>query len=326
MEDKDKILVDYLDKYRDLAFSKSKGLAMLRGSNLTVEDIILIHVKRVTFEDEAPRKEAIENVLSSMRLEGVNFLYIIRGCKDHVEFYYGIVRNIIRQRSVNGEDNIKESILKKSIEGNFRGSDVELVDKQKTHGILGELQNKKFVSCIDGVPGINKDEAANFQGVDRLVDTMLGEEFLFVVSAFYLNQRIIDTLKTNVCSFYDQMTPLAKNTEQRGSSEGCSKSSGKTIGTNESKSSSDQKSSSKGITKSTTTAETKSNSNIQKSGTEGSSNSDSSSHTEQQSSGFSKSESNTEGTNTGKSTTFSFERSKKNVQDWMAYAEDFLLK
>ena len=36
MEDKDKILVDYLDKYRDLAFSKSKGLAMLRGSNLTV--------------------------------------------------------------------------------------------------------------------------------------------------------------------------------------------------------------------------------------------------------------------------------------------------
>ena len=50
MEEKDKILVDYLDKYRDLAFSKSNGLSMQRGSNLTVEDIILIHVKRVTFE------------------------------------------------------------------------------------------------------------------------------------------------------------------------------------------------------------------------------------------------------------------------------------
>lgn len=221
MENKDKILVDYLDKYRDLAFSKSNGLSMQRGSNLIVEDIILIHVKRVTFEDEAPRKEAIENVLSSMRLKGVNFLYIIRGCKDHVEFYYGIVRNTIIKGSVNGEDNIKESIVKKSIEGNFRGSDVELVDEQKTNAILTELRNKRFVSCIDGVPGINKDEAANFQGVDRLVDTMLGEDFLFVVSAFYLNQGIIDYLKTNVCSFYDQMAPLAKNTEQRGSSEGC---------------------------------------------------------------------------------------------------------
>lgn len=328
MENKDKILVDYLDKYRDLAFSKSNGLSMQRGSNLTVEDIILIHVKRVTFEDEAPRKEAIENVLSSMRLKGVNFLYIIRGCKDHVEFYYGIVRNTIIKGSVNGEDNIKESILKKSIEGNFRGSDVELVDEQKTNAILTELRNKRFVSCIDGVPGINKDEAANFQGVDRLVDTMLGEDFLFVVSAFYLNQGIIDHLKTNVCSFYDQMTPLAKNTEQRGSSEGYSKSTGKTVGTNESKSDSRSNSDSKGFTKSTTTSQTKSKSNIQESGTEGSSNSEqsSSSHTEQQSSGLSKSESSTEGNNTGKSTTFSFERSKKNVQDWMAYAEDFLLK
>lgn len=328
MENKDKILVDYLDKYRDLAFSKSNGLSMQRGSNLTVEDIILIHVKRVTFEDEAPRKEAIENVLSSMRLKGVNFLYIIRGCKDHVEFYYGIVRNTIIKGSVNGEDNIKESILKKSIEGNFRGSDVELVNEQKTNAILTELRNKRFVSCIDGVPGINKDEAANFQGVDRLVDTMLGEDFLFVVSAFYLNQGIIDHLKTNVCSFYDQMTPLAKNTEQRGSSEGYSKSTGKTVGTNESKSDSRSNSDSKGFTKSTTTSQTKSKSNIQESGTEGSSNSEqsSSSHTEQQSSGLSKSESSTEGNNTGKSTTFSFERSKKNVQDWMAYAEDFLLK
>ena len=296
MEEKDKILVDYLDKYRDLAFSKSNGLSMQRGSNLTVEDIILIHVKRVTFEDEAPRKEAIENVLSSLRLKGVNFLYIIRGCKDHVEFYYGIVRNTIVKRSSDSEDNIEETILKKSIEGNFRGSEVELVDEQKTNAILGELRNKRFVSCIDGVPGINKDEAANFQGVDRLVDTMLGDEFLFVVSAFYLNQRIIDTLKTNVCSFYDQMTPLAKNTEQMGSSEGFSKSTGKTVGNNESKSSSDSKSKSKGITKSTTTSQTKSNSNIQNSGTEGSSNSDSSSHTDQQSSGFSKSESSTEGT------------------------------
>ena len=113
MEEKDKILVDYLDKYRDLAFSKSNGLSMQRGSNLTVDDIILIHVKRVTFEDEAPRKEAIENVLSSLRLKGVNFLYIIRGCKDHVEFYYGIVRNTIVKRSSDSEDNIEETILKK---------------------------------------------------------------------------------------------------------------------------------------------------------------------------------------------------------------------
>lgn len=86
MENKDKILVDYLDKYRDLAFSNSNGLSMQRGSNLTVEDIILIHVKRVTFEDEAPRKEAIENVLSSMRLKELTSCILLEAVRNMWSF------------------------------------------------------------------------------------------------------------------------------------------------------------------------------------------------------------------------------------------------
>lgn len=332
--EKKEILLDILDDYRNLAFSKSKGISIQCGTPLTEKDIVLVHVKRITFEDEAPRKEAIENVLSSLRLGGVNFLYIIRGCKDHVEFYYGIVRNsILVSRNAIKKDQfpeITESILKKSIEGNFRGSEVEIIDDTKTRLILDDLRSKKYVSCIDGVPGINKDESVNFQGVDRLVDTMLDEEFLFVVSAFCLNQGIIDSLKRKVCDFYDQLTPWSKSTEQKGTSEGISSSVGKTMGKNDSKSSSDSSTKSKSSSHNTSIATTaiKENGKKQESGTEGNSKTtqESSSHTEQTNSTVSTSNSESNGKSEGKSTSYSFERSAKNVQDWMAYADDFLLK
>ncbi len=333
--EKNEILLDILNDYRNLAFCKSRGISMQCGTPLAVDDIVLIHVKRVTFEDEAPRKEAIENVLSSLRLSGVNFLYIIRGRKDHVEFYYGIVRNtIVNMSRLKRKDEqfheITESILKKSIEGNFRGSEVEIIDDTKTHIILEELKSKRYVSCIDGVPGINKDESVNFQGVDRLVDTMLGEDFLFVVSAFCLNQNIIDNLKTNVCDFYDQLTPWSKRTEQKGSTEGISSSIGKTIGKNESKSSNDSTSTSQSTSKNTSVGKTeiKANGKNQESGTEGKTTTEqrTSSHTDQTNLTESSSNSETKGKSESKSTSFSFEHSAKNVQDWMAYADDFLLK
>lgn len=325
------ILADYLDKYRNLSFSNLVGKSCMtteKARPLTADDIALVRIKRITFEDEAPRKEAIENVLSSMRLGGVNFLYIIRGCKDHVEFYYGIVRNTVIEGSSTSSDdkfhNITESILKRSIEGNFRGSETKIADGEQTASILNELNSRKYVSCIEGVPGINRDEAADFQGVDRLVDTMLGDEFLFVVSAFNLNQSIIDVLKKKVCDFYDQLTPLSKITEQKGTSEGVSTSENKTTGesTNDSISDSNSSSDSTATQKSTTTGSERN------SGTEGSTNTQgtSTSHTKQNGKSYSQSHSITEGKNKGKSTTFSFEHSRKSIQDWMSYADEFLLK
>ena len=58
--------------------------------NITDSDIILYRIDEITYEEEAPRKEALENVLSSVRIPGVNFLYLIVGDADGVKFYYGL--------------------------------------------------------------------------------------------------------------------------------------------------------------------------------------------------------------------------------------------
>ena len=59
----------------------------------TMDFLALYRIDEVTFEDKAPRKEALENVISSMSIEGVNFVYIIMGDASGVSFYYGVSKD-----------------------------------------------------------------------------------------------------------------------------------------------------------------------------------------------------------------------------------------
>ncbi len=78
------ILVDII-KYDD--FNKFEKILK---NNLTIgeSDFELFHIQEITYEDDAPRREALENVISSMQIDGVNFLYLIVGSKDKDIFLF----------------------------------------------------------------------------------------------------------------------------------------------------------------------------------------------------------------------------------------------
>ncbi len=175
------ILVDII-KYDD--FNKFEKILK---NNLTIgeSDFELFHIQEITYEDDAPRREALENVISSMQIDGVNFLYLIVGSKDKISFYFGVVKNRDCDSSSLDIDDIANQILKANIEGNFRGSRVKRVRKKCRKEIRDRVKDFRYIAEIDGVPNIN-EEAKNFQGVDRLVDIMGGDEFaLLVISELY---------------------------------------------------------------------------------------------------------------------------------------------
>jgi hypothetical protein len=58
-----------------------------------VSDFSLYHIEELTFEDESPRKKAFENVLSSLKFEGISFVYLLLGDRHGVSFYFGIVKD-----------------------------------------------------------------------------------------------------------------------------------------------------------------------------------------------------------------------------------------
>ncbi|MBQ7650322.1 MAG: hypothetical protein IJS15_05140, partial [Victivallales bacterium] len=212
-------------------------------SKLDPGDIKLFRLEMVTFEKEYPRQEALENVIASMQIPGINLIFLILGDKEKVNFYYGVSQNNLFQEmlAINlGESS--EKILKRGIEGNFRGSIVKRVSPIEQNEILKRICDKELrFACLDGVPGVNQDkEKQNYQGIDRLADVMLGEEFGFMIVATPIisssdscNQER-NFLEKSLSQAYHDIALQAKIQFQYGKNRGESDSTSNTMGINES--------------------------------------------------------------------------------------------
>ena len=231
-----------------------------------LSNVVLYHIKEVTFEGEekSPRREAFENVIGMIQNEGVNFIYLILGDKKGVSFYFGLVR----ESKYDGElpmpvDEMGNNLLKSAIRGNFRGSKIEEVEPEEMLEIFDRMQNnsenknltRKYANVI-GTPGINESEdKKSFQGVDRLVDVMQGDDFGLCILAKPLSKRAIKKIEDDLYYIHNRLSGLSKISYQEGKnrSEGTSI----TKGTNDSKSEGTNKSVTIGSSENIGTSENK---------------------------------------------------------------------
>lgn len=270
-----------------------------------LSNVVLYHIKEVTFEGEekSPRREAFENVIGMIQNEGVNFIYLILGNKKGVSFYFGLVK----ESKYNGElsmpiDEMGNNLLKSAIRGNFRGSKIEEVSPEEMLEIFDKMhtnsENKNLIrkyANVIGTPGINESEdKKSFQGVDRLVDVMQGDDFGLCILAKPLSKSAIKKIEDDLYRIYESLTAFSKISLQEGKniSEGISTSKGtsESMTTGENKSIGTSSSKTAGVSETTGTSETRTagstkGTNYSESQTEG------------------KSWGKTEGTNSGKSST-----------------------
>ena len=268
-----------------------------------LSNVVLFHIKEVTFEGEekSPRREAFENVIGMIQNEGVNFIYLILGDKKGVSFYFGLVK----ESKYDGElpmpiDEMGNNLLKSAIRGNFRGSKIEEVSPEEMVEIFDRMQtnsnnrNRKYASVI-GTPGINESEdKKSFQGVDRLVDVMQGDDFGLCILAKPLSKRAIKKIEDDLYQIYNSLSTFSKISLQEGENQ--------SKGTSISKGTSDSVSYGENTTKGTNyskTTGTSENTGTSESKTAGSTKG--TNYSESQTEG--KSWGKTEGTNAGKSST-----------------------
>ena len=190
---------------------------------LEQDQFFLCHVDEIMFEEKAPRREALENILGTFRgRDAMNFIYIILGDgQGHVDFYFGVGRDLTADAlpSVLNEQDLAGKLLKPSIEGNFRGSQVTELDSEnrgaEKAAVLERLRNAKYYGLMTGVPGADIDQAGDdFQGVDRLIDIMGGSSFGFVVLAQPYTEAEMDTLEQELLQTFDMLAPLASLSRQ----------------------------------------------------------------------------------------------------------------
>ena len=211
-------ILEFLSKFDNFYLNNAEQ-AYTTPTTLDPSDMVLYKVKSITFKQtgksNAPRREALENVISALRIAGINFVYLVLGDSDGVHFYYGIVKDYASHRETAIDiDEIGDSILGPSLRGNFRGSEIALVDVAQKREILQQISSTKYCSMVEGVPGVleNEDE---FQGVDRMANVMTtSEEFGFIIIASLLDDDGLQSTRQNIFEVYENLAATAKRSEQ----------------------------------------------------------------------------------------------------------------
>ena len=137
----EKFEIDFLTNKDNYYLASNTDVEYEDCEEIELADLALYQMEEISFEDQSPRKEALENVLSTMKIDGINFIYLILGDGNGVHFYYGIARNysskIDTELSVY---DIGRKILEPSIKGNFRGSHIKEVEPEQKKQILKRVR------------------------------------------------------------------------------------------------------------------------------------------------------------------------------------------
>lgn len=194
---------------------------------LTLRECCLFQIEELTFEEKAPRREAMENVLGTFRdLEGMSFIYLILGSGQKVNFYFGIAKDFAHDKDgILSAPTVGGDFLKPSIQGNFRGCQIRELSNESKRDVLKRLKNFSCAGILTGVPGTKKDNE-NFQGVDRLINVMAEDEFGFMVIARPLVTAELDKLEDTLIEIADALSPIVRYSFQRTKSDGVTNNSG----------------------------------------------------------------------------------------------------
>lgn len=313
----------------------------IENGRLEGKDVFFYRVNRLSFDEDYPRREAFENVLLSLDSTAFNFVYVLSGSADGVELYFGIVKNAVDFEASDGKRLTARdygAMLGGAFTGNFGGSEVTR--------IRGDILNREILSAaadyenagmIVGVPSENSqnENGKGFQGMDRLINSMLGLNWRLIVVAEPADKRDIAAWQQEIYNIYDAIAPFAKSSLQRSDSEGISHSEGGSVSDGKSYSVSLGNGSSEGASYTKQRGESggESSSTKKRSSTSGWSNSESFGKNSGRSSNLSfgissnitKGENWSDGVNIGRSYSMTAELINKNAQDMLKYIDEELL-
>lgn len=287
----------------------------LRGGKLESRDVCFYKITRLSFDEDYPHREAFENVLLTLDNPAFNLVYILSGDEFGIELYIGVVKNKNSSESRLNASNYGE-IIEKSFAGNFGGSIVEKVKGlDLEENILSADRKYKNGGIIVGVPSENEKQSDNtkgFQGIDRLINSMIGTKWRLIVVAEPVLKSEITDWQQEIYKIYDKISPFAKSSLQQSTNSGSSTTTGTSQSDTQGANFSKSHSSGNG------TSHQSGDNGSSKNTSESESNGESKSHTD----GSSRSETK----NSGTAQSVTTETANKNVQEILKYIDEELLK
>ena len=285
----------------------------------TNEDYCFYRITRLSFDEDYPHREAFENVLLSLDSTLYNFVYILNGSEKGVELYIGVIRNN-NSTDIESGNRLRASdygaTLAGLFEGNFGGSVLEkLTGDSLKQCVFDAIEGYTNAGMLVGIPSENtsqEDTGKGFQGMDRLINSMLGLNWRLVIVAEPAAKEEIVAWQQEIYHIYNLVAPFAKSSIQHSVNSGISHTEGK------------NKSKSKGANYSKGTGTSKGTSH--QSGDDGSNRGTSTNETAGKSSNVTEGSSESNTANHGKSESMTAEFVNKDAQELLKYIDEELLE
>ena len=168
-----------------------------------------LKISEIVSKSASSQRSAMANVLSILNGGNTSVVYILSGTEEGVDLYVGIA-----QKEAEDERGVATELLRSSLEGNFPGVQLDKIhdDDNPLEDILAA---SKYSGCVLGVPSFNEpkqgSEDEDFQGIERLVDSLAGETWQFVLVA---EPGSDDELHEQIQQLYDISTELSGHVKQ----------------------------------------------------------------------------------------------------------------
>lgn len=177
----------------------------------------LFKIDRIAYDKNEDNLAKLSNVYNALSAVGGSVIIIIDSDDEGLDFYIGT-------KTENEQDiHIAYKTLEKSLLGNFPGCVIKNLKNRKIKETISkafEYRNEnsseedRAISSVSGVSNLrnisgNKDKHEFTQGIEKLIDSMMGETYTAVLIADPVPQNQIDVIRKGYEQLYTKLMPFS---------------------------------------------------------------------------------------------------------------------
>lgn len=179
--------------------------------------IRLYRIAKIVFDKEEDSNNKLAAVFQAVLPFCSSVVLLLKGETTYAELYLGV-------RSGNNIG-IAGEVLQDSFLGNFPGSRIEAVSRERTENLFKDYGYEDYSECnisaINTIPALKGGKEKEFvQGLEKFIDTMKGTEYLCEILAETVSKESTEKRISGFEQLFSALYPFSKKTMSHGHNEG----------------------------------------------------------------------------------------------------------
>ena len=202
-------------------------------------NIRFFELTRIVLNKNENMRDKLVTVFNAVGTSDSSFIYIINGKGEEVSIYLGVKGNQSnffdednkdknednKDKNEDNKDKIDsytktykaQKILESGIKGNFQGSKIEIQKENQVENSIyvNIFKSDSYVVSVSDVAGIRNDKESKenqfVQGIEKLVNSMHGQEYSLVVIADPVSLGEINEQRRTLENLYSALVPYSES-------------------------------------------------------------------------------------------------------------------